>query len=95
MGFVIDPILLPYMPKFINSQEEQISNLKSFVNKNDLVSIKKIIHTIKGNSGSYGLIHVTNICKEIEESMNKNPNYNILEKLDLIETFLKKFKGKL
>lgn len=51
---------------FKNEAVEQIQNVKNAFDRKDVVTIQKELHTLKGNSGTIGLMRIHEITKEIE-----------------------------
>ncbi len=56
---------------FEREAEEQINNTIAAYKTNDVITIQKELHTLKGNSGTIGLIEIFEITKEIEEPSKK------------------------
>lgn len=59
-------MLLSVFEDFEKEAEEQIANTIDAFHKNDVVTIQKELHTLKGNSGTIGLMRIHEITKEIE-----------------------------
>lgn len=62
----IDPMLIDYVPQFLDSLDERLDLVRSELEQNNLTVVNNHIHAIKGNAGSYGLGHISDICREIE-----------------------------
>ena len=70
---------------FIRSGDKYISELQDAVNTNDLVSIEKISHTLKGSSANIGARKFSELCKLLlEKSRNSDEGgfADLLEKIN-------------
>ncbi len=59
-------MLLSVFEDFEKEAEEQIANAIAAYHKNDVATIQKELHTLKGNSGTIGLMRIHEITKDIE-----------------------------
>jgi HPt (histidine-containing phosphotransfer) domain-containing protein len=59
-------MLLSVFEDFEKEAEEQIANSIAAFKNNDVVTIQKELHTLKGNSGTIGLMRIHEITKDIE-----------------------------
>ncbi|MCD8539238.1 MAG: Hpt domain-containing protein [Leadbetterella sp.] len=60
-------MLLSVFEDFRTEAEVQIENVKNAYDRKDVVAIQKELHTLKGNSGTIGLMRIHEITREIEE----------------------------
>ena len=88
-------ILSSVFEDFEREAEEQINNTIAAYKIQDVVTIQKELHTLKGNSGTIGLIGIYEITKEIEEPSKKGSLDDFEEKsrrlLAAFETFKKAY----
>ncbi|MCA0362476.1 MAG: PAS domain S-box protein [Bacteroidetes bacterium] len=75
--------------------EEQISNTKKAFQNNDVVSIQKELHTLKGNSGTIGLMRIHEITKIIEVPSKTGDLTNFEENMKILEAEFEYFKNNL
>ena len=61
-----EEMLFSVFEDFEKEAEEQINNTLEAYKNNDVVTIQKELHTLKGNSGTIGLMRIHEITKEIE-----------------------------
>ncbi|SOE23946.1 PAS domain S-box-containing protein [Spirosomataceae bacterium TFI 002] len=59
-------MLISVFEDFEKEAEEQISNTEKAFKNNDIIQIQKELHTLKGNSGTIGLMKIHEISKAIE-----------------------------
>lgn len=59
-------MLLSVFEDFRTEAEVQIENVLNAYGRKDVVTIQKELHTLKGNSGTIGLMRIHEITKEIE-----------------------------
>lgn len=62
----IEPALIDIMPSFIELTDQDMDALASGIDSEDWEAIKKLAHTLKGDSGGYGFDEMSNISKELE-----------------------------
>lgn len=62
----IDPIIKPLIPMFLEQTLLRIQKLAESLEKSDFEAIKKVAHTMKGSSASYGFIEFADIARKIE-----------------------------
>lgn len=67
----IDEGLMDIMPSFIELTEQDMQALSSAIEGNDLETVKKLAHTLKGDSGGYGFEEMSRIAKSLELSVKE------------------------
>lgn len=88
----IDPILKDYVPQYLDSLGEKIETLYNELNSKNIDAVKKIVHSIKGTAGSYGLMHITELCIEIETLINNNSIDGLSAKIAGVEDYIQQVK---
>jgi len=68
------------VPEFIESVHENVEEMKASLNANDIQSIQRIGHNLKGTGGGYGFEKLSELGGKIEESA-KNTNTDAIHKL--------------
>lgn len=66
-----DEMLLSVFEDFEKEAQEQIKNTKAAYLSNDVQQIQQELHTLKGNSGTIGLMKIHEISKQIETPAKK------------------------
>ncbi|HLO43081.1 MAG TPA: PAS domain S-box protein [Leadbetterella sp.] len=87
-------MLLSVFEDFEKEGEEQIANSEAAFHKNDVVTIQKELHTLKGNSGTIGLMRIHEITKEIEVPAKTGDLTGFEERLAILKHEFEQFKLK-
>ena len=87
-------MLLSVFEDFEKEGEEQIANAEAAFHKNDVVTIQKELHTLKGNSGTIGLMRIHEITKEIEVPAKTGDLTGFEERLAILKHEFEQFKLK-
>ncbi len=87
-------MLLSVFEDFEKEAEEQIANSIAAFKKNDVVTIQKELHTLKGNSGTIGLMRIHEITKDIEATAKVGNLEGFEERMDLLKHEFEQFKIK-
>lgn len=87
-------MLLSVFEDFEKEAEEQIANSIAAFKKNDVVTIQKELHTLKGNSGTIGLMRIHEITKDIEVTAKVGNLEGFEERMDLLMHEFEQFKIK-
>lgn len=86
--------LITVFDDFENEAKEQIENTIAAYKKNDVKKIQQELHTLKGNSGTIGLMRIHEATKNIEEP-SKDGNLEHFEKrFEVLEKEFGNFKAK-
>ncbi len=65
---------------FLEQSLIRIQGLDEALKKSDVSTIKKLAHTMKGSSSSYGFIAMANLARDIEDVVRQeNPNLDRLK----------------
>lgn len=62
----IDEALMDIMPSFIELTQKDMDDLSQAVGSKDYEKIKKLAHTLKGDSGGYGFDEMSKLSKQLE-----------------------------
>ena len=71
---------------FLEDAKKQLTQARQLLSKNSAPILRRIIHTIKGNSASYGLTNVVNLIHQIEDGSSLTN-----KELDIIQNAIDKF----
>jgi HPt (histidine-containing phosphotransfer) domain-containing protein len=78
----IDPVIRSLIPMFLEHSLIRIQGLDEALNKADVSTIKKLAHTMKGSSSSYGFSAIATVAREIEDVVRQeNPELSHLNAL--------------
>ena len=88
----IEEALIDIMPSFIELTEKDMVDLKGAVESSDWAQIKKISHTLKGDSGGYGFDEMSVISKELEMRSEAQNLESVKEQFALLEEYWKEVK---
>jgi len=75
------PVYNQLLQKYITGQKDAIINMKKALKNNDLVSVEKISHTLKGVSGNIGAIYIADAMATVEQEIRGN--YSVVD-IDLL-----------
>ncbi len=78
---------------FEKEAQEQITNTIDAYNNKDVITIQKELHTLKGNSGTIGLMRIHEITMEIEKPAKKGILDGFEEKIKILNDEFKAFKS--
>jgi len=82
----IDPVIRPLIPMFLEQSLIRIHGLDDALKNADIATIKKLAHTMKGSSSSYGFNAMALVARDIEDVVRQeNPE------LDLLKSYVKEF----
>lgn len=63
------PLITEYrktIPSKLENLRKLIEEVKKYQNKESLEELRKIVHKLTGNSGTYGFMRVSNFCKALD-----------------------------
>jgi CheY-like chemotaxis protein/HPt (histidine-containing phosphotransfer) domain-containing protein len=87
-------MLLSVFEDFEKEAEEQITHSIEAFKNNDVVTIQKELHTLKGNSGTIGLMRIHEITKDIEVPAKTGNLEGFEKRVDLLMHEFEQFKLK-
>ncbi|KPA09060.1 multi-sensor hybrid histidine kinase [Candidatus Magnetomorum sp. HK-1] len=82
------------IPFFIESTQKDLEQIKTAINENDLQTVRRIGHSLKGSSGAYGQEGIGQIGESIETAALSGENNLINAHIDELETALTQLKNK-
>jgi HPt (histidine-containing phosphotransfer) domain-containing protein len=90
-------MLLSVFEDFEKEAKDQITNTETAFANNDLIQIKKELHTLKGNSGTIGLMKIHEISKDLEANVKIENLVGFENKMKQLKkefnTFKKEYKN--
>ena len=63
----IDPVIRPLIPMFLEQSLIRLQGLDEALKRADVSTIKKLAHTMKGSSSSYGFSAMALVARDIED----------------------------
>jgi signal transduction histidine kinase/CheY-like chemotaxis protein/HPt (histidine-containing phosphotransfer) domain-containing protein len=66
------PGMAKIIDEFVKELPEQIENLRTYLSKADMVSLRRLVHQLRGTCGGYGFDPVTAIAAAAEDAINSN-----------------------
>lgn len=57
---------------YIESTNEIIKKLKNALDSSDFEKIRNLVHSLRGNSGTFGFELLVSVCKELEVNISEN-----------------------
>jgi HPt (histidine-containing phosphotransfer) domain-containing protein len=66
---------------FVESTDDILKKLDAAVLKNDFIEIRNLVHSMRGNSGTFGFESLVASCKDIEVNISENKLENILSSI--------------
>jgi len=61
-----DPVVLEYLPEFVGQLPAQVSAMEALLAEQDLATLAKHVHQLKGSGGLYGFPQITDAAAEAE-----------------------------
>ena len=83
----IEEALRDIMPSFIELTDQDMVALSTAVKGSDWEQIKKIAHTLKGDSGGYGFDEMSVISRELEMRSETRNIESVNEQFSLLEEY--------
>ena len=87
----MDPLLASFISEtqdMLDELEEAMLSLEQDFQQESIDKIFRYVHTIKGNSGLFDLVNVTNLSHKFETVLNKLRNKEMSVQTDMIDVFL-------
>ena len=81
------------IPFFIESTQQDIEQIKTAINENDLQTVRRVGHSLKGSSGAYGQERIGQIGDSIEIAALGGEQKKIKGYIDELESELTKLKS--
>ncbi len=81
----IDADLEDLIPEYLENRQKDITDIRQLLETEDIKSIERIGHSMKGSGGGYGFEHIGEIGKDLEnacKSYNKNEIINLNNQLE-------------
>jgi len=63
--------LIELIPDYYRRRAEEAIQLTELIKKNDLVTLQRLGHSVKGTAASYGFFRLGQIAKDLDEAAKK------------------------
>lgn len=83
----IEPALVDIMPSFIDLTNKDMANLDVAMSSGDIEAIKKLAHTLKGDSGGYGFEEMSVISKRLEQYAESGEMDSAKAEFEILKTY--------
>jgi HPt (histidine-containing phosphotransfer) domain-containing protein len=67
-----DPVVLEYLPEFVGQLPAQVSAMEALLAEQDLATLAKHVHQLKGSGGLYGFPQITDAAAEAERRVKEH-----------------------
>jgi HPt (histidine-containing phosphotransfer) domain-containing protein len=67
-----DPVVLEYLPEFVAQLPAQVSAMEALLAEQDLATLAKHVHQLKGSGGLYGFPQITEAAAEAERRVKEH-----------------------
>lgn len=84
----VDASFEPLIPKFLTNRKKEVVTMREALAQQDLETVRKVAHGMKGAGGSYGFDRVTEIAATIEQAAKAGTTVGLTETLDLLAVYL-------
>ena len=78
----------PLMGKFMTNRKKEIVTMREALAQQDLETVRKVAHGMKGAGGSYGFDRITTMAATIEHTAKAGTSAGLAEELDRLATYL-------
>ena len=78
----------PLMSKFMANRKKEVVTMREALAQQDLETVRKVAHGMKGAGGSYGFDHITLMATTIEHTAKNGTSAGLAEELDRLAVYL-------
>ena len=80
----------PLMSKFMTNRKNEVVTMRDALAQQDLETVRKVAHGMKGAGGSYGFDHITTMATTIEHTAKHGTSAGLTEELDRLAVYLER-----
>lgn len=73
-GYSIPSEVVPYLDNFVKNRENEVQKMDEFVLNNDILSLKRYAHKLRGLCGTYGFSELSEIASDLERACSEITN---------------------
>lgn len=88
----VDASFEPLIPKFMTNRKKEVLTMQESLTAQNLDSVRKVAHGMKGAGGSYGFDRVSEIAASIEQAAKDGDAATIERNLSLLDSYLERIK---
>jgi HPt (histidine-containing phosphotransfer) domain-containing protein len=78
----------PLLTKFMTNRKKEVVTMREALAQQDLETVRKVAHGMKGAGGSYGFDRVTAMAATIEQAAKTGASAGLAEELDQLAVYL-------
>ena len=78
----------PLMSKFMTNRKNEVVTMRDALAQQDLETVRKVAHGMKGAGGSYGFDRITTMAATIEHLAKTGTSAGLTEELDQLAVYL-------
>ena len=89
-----DPVVQEYLPEFVAQLPAQVSAMEALLAENDLETLARHVHQLKGSGGLYGFPQITQAAAEAERRVKENePLEAVRQGVDALVRLVRRVEG--
>jgi HPt (histidine-containing phosphotransfer) domain-containing protein len=88
----VDASFEPLVPKFMTNRKKEVVVMQEALTAQDLDTVRKVAHGMKGAGGSYGFDRITEIAANIEQAAKAGNASPIARDLPALSSYLERIK---
>jgi HPt (histidine-containing phosphotransfer) domain-containing protein len=85
---LVDASFEPLMPKFLTNRKKEVTTMQEALAAQELETVQKVAHGMKGAGGSYGFDRVTAMAAVIEQAAKAGDAATIKPQLSQLSAYL-------
>jgi HPt (histidine-containing phosphotransfer) domain-containing protein len=78
----------PLISKFMTNRKNEVVTMRDALAQQDLETVRKVAHGMKGAGGSYGFDRITTMAATIEHTAKTGTSAGLAEELDRLAIYL-------
>ena len=78
----------PLLGKFMTNRKKEVVTMREALAQQDLETVRKVAHGMKGAGGSYGFNHITTMATTIEHTAKTGTSTGLAKELDQLALYL-------
>jgi HPt (histidine-containing phosphotransfer) domain-containing protein len=78
----------PLLTKFMTNRKKEVVTMREALAQQDLETVRKVAHGMKGAGGSYGFDRITLMAATIEHAAKAGTSAGLVEELDQLAIYL-------
>ena len=78
----------PLLGKFMTNRKKEVVTMREALAQQDLETVRKVAHGMKGAGGSYGFDRITTMATNIEHTAKTGTSAGLTEELDQLALYL-------